>query len=88
MYNYNTPSQFREVIDILDQRRVRYVIWDTNFGPKVAGEIFPGSWPRSPRDLILEPYLESHYRLVEDDSGIHIMERKGEDLEKERRNIP
>jgi hypothetical protein len=88
MYNYNTPSQFREVIDILDQRRVRYVIWDTNFGPKVAGEIFPGSWPRSPSDLILEPYLESHYRLVEDDSGIHIMERKGEDLEKERRNIP
>ena len=88
IYNYNTPSQFQEVVGILDRRRVKYVIWDTTFESRIAKYVFPGSQPRSPNDLIIEPYLESHYRLVEDDGGIHIMERKGEDLEKERRNIP
>jgi hypothetical protein len=75
MYNYNTPSQFQEVVDILDQRRVRYIIWEASFAANAA-DGFPGSQPRSPNDLIMEPYLESHYKLVEDDHGIRIMERK------------
>ena len=78
-YGYNTPSQFQEVVRILDQRRVRYVVWDTNFLSKTAEEVFSGSMPKSPRDLIIEPYLESHYRLIQDDHGIRIMERKRED---------
>jgi hypothetical protein len=76
MYNYNTSSQFQEVVRTLDQRQVRYVVWDTNFESKIGREVFPGSQPRSPDDLIIEPYLESHYKLVEDDHGIWIMERK------------
>ena len=31
MYDYNTPSQFQEVVRILEQHKVRCVIWDTNF---------------------------------------------------------
>ena len=77
MYNYNTPSQFQEVVDILDRRRVRYIIWEAAFAANAA-DGFPGSQPRSPNDLIMEPYLESHYKQVEDDHGIRIMERKGE----------
>jgi hypothetical protein len=80
-YNYNTPAQFREVVDILEQRRVRYVIWDTTFATRAA-ENFPGMQPKSSNDLIMEPYLESHYKMVEDDHGIHIMERKDEGLAK------
>jgi 4-amino-4-deoxy-L-arabinose transferase-like glycosyltransferase len=72
---YNTPSQFREVVGILDQRQVQYVIWDTTFATKAA-DSFPGMQPKSPSDLIVEPYLESHYNLVEDDHGVYIMERK------------
>jgi hypothetical protein len=29
--------------------------------------------------LLMEPYLESHYKLVEDDHGVRVMERKDED---------
>jgi hypothetical protein len=73
-YNYNTPAQFQEVVSVLEQRRVRYVVWDTGF-PRQK-DFFPGSLPKSPDDRIMEPYLESHYRMVEDDQGVWIMERK------------
>jgi hypothetical protein len=72
---YNTPLQFQEVVGILDQRQVRYVIWDKEFETRAA-ENFPEMQPKNPSDLIVEPYLESHYNLVEDDHGVYIMERK------------
>jgi hypothetical protein len=74
-YNYNTPAQFREVVAVMDQRQVRYVIWDKEFETRAA-ENFPGMQPKNASDLIVEPYLESHYNLVEDDHGVYIMERK------------
>jgi hypothetical protein len=76
VHNFNTPSQFQDVVGALDQRRVKYVVWDTTLQSRVLQEVFPGSQPKSPDDLILECYLESHYKLVEDDHGIRIMERK------------
>lgn len=76
-YNYNTPAQFQEVVSDLDRQRVKWVIWDTTFLSKVA-DTFPGSQPKSPDGYIIEPYLESHYKLVKDYEGIHIMERKSE----------
>jgi hypothetical protein len=76
-YNYNTPAEFSEVAGVLEQRRVRYVVWDTGLIARNA-DLQPGSQPRSPSDRIIEPYLQSHYRLVEDDNGVWIMERKGE----------
>jgi 4-amino-4-deoxy-L-arabinose transferase-like glycosyltransferase len=75
MYNYNTPAQFREVVSVLEQRRVRYVIWETTFAEQAEND-FPGMIPNNPADLILEPYLESHFKQVENDDGIRIMERK------------
>jgi len=74
-YNYNTPAQFREVVNVLEQRRVRHVIWDTTFEAK-AEKNFPGMRPKNPSDRIVEPYLETYYRLVENENGIQIMERK------------
>jgi len=76
-YNYNTPAQFQEVMSVLDQRRVMWVIWDTTRLSKSA-DTLPGSQPKNPDGYIVEPYLESHYKLVEDYDGIHIMERKSE----------
>ncbi len=31
MYDFNTPSQFQEVVTVLDQRRVKYVVWNNGF---------------------------------------------------------
>jgi hypothetical protein len=74
LFGYNTPAQFQEVVGVLDQRRVQYVIWDSTFVIKTADN-FLGSQPRGPSDLIVEPYLESHYNVLEDDHGIRMMER-------------
>jgi hypothetical protein len=75
MYNYNTPEQFHEVVGDLEKKQVRYVVWDTGFEAKTA-DIFPGSSSLDSKDRIVEPYLESHYRRLENDDGVWIMERK------------
>jgi hypothetical protein len=31
LYGYNTPPQFRSVVETLQLRRVRYVLWDSTF---------------------------------------------------------
>jgi hypothetical protein len=76
VYNFNTPSQFEEVIRVLDQRRVRYVVWDTNFEAKTVAAAFPALARMPPRKFIIEPYLESHYKLVKEEDGIRLLERK------------
>jgi hypothetical protein len=73
--DYNTPSQFQEVTGILEQRHVRYVIWDTTIASRLNVQLLPESQPRSTGALILEPYIDSHYKVVEDDRGIRIMKR-------------
>lgn len=80
-YTYNTPAQFQEAVADLERKQVRYVIWDTNFAA-MAEKNFPGSRPRNPKDLIVEPYLESHYNLIEKEDGVWMMERKAEYLAK------
>jgi hypothetical protein len=78
-YNYNTTAQFKEVIQVLDQRKVHYVLWDTNFEKKTARLVYPRC-PQMPANLyLMEPYLESHYNQVLDVGGFLVMERKSEE---------
>jgi hypothetical protein len=78
VYNFNAPSQFEEVVRVLEQRRVRYVLWDTHFQAKEVAALLPAS-ARMPRAaLIIEPYLESHYKVVWEDADTRLMEREGE----------
>jgi len=79
IYNYNTPSQFQEVIQILDQHKVKYVLWDASFQTKAAANFYSSTMYRPVGGFILEPYLESHYRVVQDVDGVRIMERKADD---------
>src|SRR6185437_11658179 len=74
VYNYNTPSQFQDVVRILEQHKVKYVLWDSNFAQATV-DVFPGSTQPPPGGFIVEPYLESHYTLVQVVGGIRIMER-------------
>ena len=80
VYNFDTPSQFEEVIRVLDQRRVRYVLWDTNYEAEVAATISPASARMPPDEFIIEPYLESHYKLVKEEDGVRLLERTDQDL--------
>ena len=74
-YNYNTPSQFQEVVSILEQHKVRYVMWDVNF-EQLRSSVFPGSEQPPPGGHIIEAYLESHYKILQVVDGTRIMERK------------
>jgi len=76
VYNFNTPSQFEEVIRVLDRRRIRYVLWDTTFEAKTVAAAFPASARMPPGGFIIEPYLESHYKLVKEEEGVRLLERK------------
>ncbi|MES2222304.1 MAG: hypothetical protein V4587_15215 [Acidobacteriota bacterium] len=76
VYNYNTPSQFLDVIQTLDREKVKYVLWNTKFYATADIFNFAPAAKRSSSSLILEPYLESHYRVVADFNGMRIMERK------------
>jgi hypothetical protein len=79
LYNYNTPAQFHEVIQTLDQHKVKYVVWDTKFQASAFPDVFPSSVRKPPDGFLIESYLESHYNLVESFDGVRIMERKSED---------
>jgi hypothetical protein len=75
MYDYNTPAQFQEVVTVLDQRRVKYIVWNKGF-EKNAKPFFPGMRKLRDDERIIEPYLESHYKVVWADTETQLMERK------------
>ena len=79
IYNYNTPSQFDEVIRVLDRHKVKYVVWDASFQEKAAATFFTATMYRPAGGFLMEPYLKSHYKVVQDIDGIRIMERKAND---------
>lgn len=77
IYNYNTPSQFQRAIRRLDREKVRLVVWDASFKSGAGASFFAKAASVGP--LLMEPYIESHYRLIKNLNGVHIMERKGAD---------
>jgi 4-amino-4-deoxy-L-arabinose transferase-like glycosyltransferase len=72
-YDYNTDAQFNDVVQTLEQRHVRYIVWDTNYNKNAVTENGPH---KGNTNLILEPYIESHYAQVAQDHGILFMERR------------
>lgn len=78
VYGFTPPEMYREVIEDLDRKKVKYVVWDTNFETKQVRILFPSVPRTSPSDYILEPYLESHYSVVQDWEGVKMLERKPE----------
>jgi 4-amino-4-deoxy-L-arabinose transferase-like glycosyltransferase len=77
-YNYNTTEQFMDAIQTLERRRVRFVLWDTGLFDRVLPKAFP-SLPRMPKNqYLMEPYLESHYKVVWKNNDTVLMERIGE----------
>ena len=76
-YNYNTTDQFEDVVRTLERRKVKYVVWDVGFSA-IDQEIFPSSRPPDGR-FIVEPYLESHYKIVQVFDSYRVMERKAID---------
>ncbi len=75
MYNYNSQADFQSVVAALERDQVKFVVWDTGFMEQNLRVIFPSAKTPSNDQLIVEPYLETHYRTVWEDRGVRIMER-------------
>jgi hypothetical protein len=79
VYNMNTTSQFEETIQILDQHKVKYVLWDANFQTKIVPQVFAEAARTPPDGFLMETYLQSHYKIATEVNGIRIMERRNDD---------
>jgi len=76
MYGYNTPSEFEEVVRVLDQRHVKYVLWGRGFYSTAVATFFPLADQGGSGSHIVEPYLESHYSAVWANKDYLLLERK------------
>jgi hypothetical protein len=77
IYDLHTDSQFREAVRSLQERRVRYVLWDSTYEDPAARWIFPARWRFRPNDrLILEPYILENYELAARLNHVRVFERK------------
>ena len=82
MYQHNTEAQFAEVIESLDRKKVKYVLWDTIINGHNLKTWFPQYEHPTEEMLILEKYLVNHYDQLDIRNGFRIMKRKeGEFME-------
>jgi hypothetical protein len=79
MHDYNSRSEFEEVVRILDQHQVRYVIWDAGYDEEVLKLYFPSAQTVKADQFVIETYLASHYQTIWTGSGSRLMERKSDD---------
>ncbi len=75
MYGINTGEHFREAVHDLEREKVHYVLWDISFPAKAIATIFPAYHEPPPAQLIMEPYLETHYHQIAFENGFRILER-------------
>jgi hypothetical protein len=76
VYNYNTDSQFDEVIDDLSRKRVRYILWDTVVEGKNLTTWFPQYRHPAEERLKLEKFLQTHYEQKAVLNGFRVLLRK------------
>ena len=76
MYQINTRAQFQEVVRSLEQRKVRYVLWDTGFQGEKVKTWFPAYRTPRPDELIVEPYIAEHYDVIARKNAFCLLERK------------
>jgi hypothetical protein len=77
IYDLHTDSQFREAVRSLEEKKVRYVVWDRVFEYESARWVFPPHWVFREKDrLIIEPYLLEHYDTVASMNSVRLLQRR------------
>ena len=76
LYHINTTSQFNEVIKNIEQKKVKYVLWDTVVAGSKLKTWFPQYKQPSEDNLHLERYLEEHYETIDIQNGFKILHRR------------
>lgn len=75
LYDPAANGLFREAVQDIDRKKVRYVLWDTGLAGENLRKIFPAYREPPPDKLIIEPYLRMHYHQIAFEDGFHILER-------------
>jgi hypothetical protein len=75
LYYYNTPPQFDEVIQDLESKHVRYILWDTVVNGANLRMWFPEYVEPSRDQQKLERYLNLSYHVVSIKNGFRILRR-------------
>jgi len=78
LYNINTEAQFNEVIKNLEQKQVKYVLWDTLVAGSNIKIWFPQYEHPPKENQQLEQYLKDHYQLIDILNGFKIMRLRSE----------
>jgi hypothetical protein len=73
-YHLHTAAQFEEATRDLGRKPVRYVVFDTLLSGQQFTSMFPNYRQPDQSHLIMEPYLEAQYRMVNDLGRFHILE--------------
>jgi 4-amino-4-deoxy-L-arabinose transferase-like glycosyltransferase len=76
IYQINTEAQFNEVINDLEKKRVKYVLWDTCVSGSNLSTWFPQYCQPSDERLILEKYLVEHYDVMGEKNKFKILRRR------------
>ena len=76
IYNYHTNFQFKEAINALEEKNVKYILWDTVAEGRNLMLWFPHYKHPEEDALIMEPYITKRYKLIDMRNGFRIMERK------------
>jgi hypothetical protein len=76
MYGINTDAQFRDAVRSLENKKVRYVIWDREFNHSGARVGWPAYSVPATEHQIMEPYLAARYNVLERVKQYDILERK------------
>ncbi len=75
LYDPAADYLFRQAVENIERKNVRYVLWDTVLAGDRLRSIFPAYRHPPPDRQIMEPYLESHYRQIAFANGFRILER-------------
>jgi hypothetical protein len=77
IYRYHTELQFEEAIESLENKNVRYILWDTVKEGDNLVRWFPGYKHPNEESLIMERYITGKYNPIGIKNGFRIMKRNG-----------
>ncbi len=80
LYHMNTEAQFDEAIKSLEQKQVKYILWDTLVSGSNMKTWFPQYQQPSEENLYLERYLKEHYQVIGLKNGFRILRLKEDKL--------
>ena len=76
MHHINTRAQFYEAINDLENKAVKYVLWDTLVEGQNLKKWFPNYQQPPKQDLEMEQYLKKNYQILTIKNGFRIMKKK------------